>query len=101
MATRSRRPRRVPTAFEELGFPAEEAEHLRIRADLMIALAQLIEDREWTQAEAARRLGVAQPRISDLVRGKIERFTIDTLVTMLSHAGADVTVTVKRRRSAA
>jgi predicted XRE-type DNA-binding protein len=52
-------------------------------------------------AEAARRLGVAQPRISDLVRGKIERFTIDTLVTMLSHAGADVTVTVKRRRSAA
>jgi predicted XRE-type DNA-binding protein len=97
MATRARR---VPTAFEALGFP-EEAEHLRIRADLMIALARVIEDREWTQAEAARRLGVAQPRISDLVRGKIERFTIDTLVTMLSHAGADVTVTVKRRQGAA
>jgi predicted XRE-type DNA-binding protein len=98
MATRARH---VPTAFMSLGFPPEEAEHLRIRADLMIALARLIEDREWTQAEAARRLGVAQPRISDLVRGKIERFTIDTLVTMLSHAGADVTVTVKRRRGAA
>jgi predicted XRE-type DNA-binding protein len=98
MTTRSGR---TPTAFEALGFPAEEAEHLRIRADLMIALARLIEGRGWTQAEAARRLGVTQPRISDLVRGKIERFTIDTLVTMLAHAGADVTVTVKRRRSAA
>ena len=83
------------------GAPAALHRHSDIRADLLIALARLIEEREWTQAEAARRLAVTQPRISDLVRGKIERFTIDTLVTMLSHAGADVTVAVKRRRSAA
>jgi predicted XRE-type DNA-binding protein len=91
---------RVPTAFEELGFPAEEAEHLRIRADLMIALTRLIGDRRWAQPEAARRLGVAPPRVSDLVRGKIGGFSIDTLVTMLSHADADVTVRVRRCQSA-
>lgn len=93
--------RRTPDAFAAVGFPPEEAEHLRIRADLMLALTRLIAERGWTQAEAARALAVTQPRISDLTRGKIERFSIDTLVTMLAHAGADVTVTVRRRRSAA
>ena len=44
----------VPTAFEALGFPPEEAEHLRIRADLMVALTHLITERGWTQAEAER-----------------------------------------------
>ena len=95
------RPARVATAFEALGFAAEEAEHLRIRAELMLALTQLIDAQGWTQAEAARQLGVTQPRISDLVRGKIERFSIDTLVDLLTAAGASVTVTVGRRRSAA
>ena len=96
-----RRPARVATAFEALGFVAEEAEHLRIRAELMLALTQLIDAQGWTQAETARRLGVTQPRISDLVRGKIDRFSIDTLVDLLTAAGAGVTVTVRRRGSAA
>jgi predicted XRE-type DNA-binding protein len=93
--------RRTQTAFEALGYPPEEAEHLRIRADLMLALGELIAERGWTQAEAARALGVTQPRISDLLRGKIDRFSIDTLVYFLSQAGADVTFKVRRRRSAA
>jgi predicted XRE-type DNA-binding protein len=93
--------RRTTHAFGAVGFPPEEAEHLRIRADLMLALTRLIAERGWTQAEAAEALGVTQPRVSDLTRGKIERFSIDTLVTMLAHAGADVTVKVRRRRSAA
>ncbi len=67
----------------------------------MIELTRLIEARGLTQAAAAKLLHVTQPRISDLVRGKIERFSIDTLVAMLSHAGADVTVRVRRRKSAA
>ena len=92
---------RVETAFEALGFPPEEAEHLRIRAELMVALTRLIAERGWTQAEAARALGVTQPRVSDLVRGKIDRFSIDTLVGLLAHAGADVAVRVRARRSAA
>ena len=93
-------PTRVPTGFEALGFPPEEAEHLRIRAELMLALTHLIAERGWTQAEAARALGVTQPRVSDLTRGKIERFSIDALVALLAHAGADVAVTVRPRRAA-
>lgn len=82
--------------FRDLGFAPEEAEHLRVRADLMIELSKLIKARGLTQAEAARLLGVSQPRVSDLVRGKIDRFSIDTLVAMLGHAGVRVRFTTKR-----
>jgi len=78
-----------------------EAEHLRIRADLMLEVERIIEARGLTQAEAAKLLHVTQPRISDLIRGKLERFSIDTLVEMLSRAGVDVTVKVRRRKDAA
>jgi predicted XRE-type DNA-binding protein len=64
--------------FQDLGFAGEEAENLRVRADLMIALSELIEERGLTQAQAAQLLGVSQPRVSDLVRGKIDRFSVDT-----------------------
>lgn len=93
--------RRYSNAFEAVGFSGAEAEHLRIRADLMIEVERLIETRGLSQAEAAKLLHVTQPRISDLMRGKIERFSIDTLVEMLSRAGADVTVRVRRRKNAA
>lgn len=93
--------RRYSNAFEAVGFGPIEAEHLRIRADLMLEAERLISDRGWTQAEAAKLLHVTQPRISDLMRGKIERFSIDTLVEMLARAGADVTVRVRRRKHAA
>ena len=87
--------------FRDLGFPPREAEHLRIRSDLMIQLTKLIQAEGLTQAEAARRLRVTQPRISDLVRGKIDRFSIDTLIEMLGCAGARVAVVVRRRRRVA
>jgi predicted XRE-type DNA-binding protein len=61
-----------------------------MRADLMIRLTKLIEARDLTQAQAAKLLGVTQPRISDLMRGKIDRFSIDTLIAMLGHAGVRV-----------
>jgi predicted XRE-type DNA-binding protein len=83
--------------FRDLGFPAEEAENLRVRADLMIALSRLIKARGLTQAAAARLFGVSQPRVSDLVRGKIGRFSVDTLIAMLGHAGVHVEITTKRR----
>jgi predicted XRE-type DNA-binding protein len=82
--------------FRDLGLSAEEAAHLKIRSDLMIRLSRLIEDRGLTQARAARLFGVSQPRISDLVRGKIDRFSIDTLMAMLGHAGVHVDVVVRR-----
>ncbi len=80
--------------FNDLGFPAEEAEHLRIRSTLMIHLRKLIESRGLTQAGAAKAFGVSQPRISNLVRGKIDLFTIDTLVDMLARASVRVKVVV-------
>lgn len=78
--------------FTDLGFGDEEAEHLRLRATLMIEVRKLIEDRKLTQAEAAKLFGVTQPRISNLVRGRIDLFSIDTLVGMLARAGVHVDV---------
>jgi predicted XRE-type DNA-binding protein len=83
--------------FRDLGFPPAEAEHLRVRADLMIQLERTIETRGWTQREAAKHLGVSQPRISDLVHGKFERFSVDSLIEMFGRAGFTVTVGARRR----
>ncbi len=80
--------------FRDLGFAPDEAEHLKIRADLMIELTKLLRAKGLTQAKAATFLGVTQPRVSDLMRGKFEKFSIDTLVAMLYHAGAKVRVVV-------
>lgn len=82
--------------FRDLGFAAEEAANLKVRADLMIRLSKLIDTRGLTQAEAASLFGVTQPRVSDLVRGKIGRFSIDTLVAMLGHAGLTIQIVVGR-----
>jgi predicted XRE-type DNA-binding protein len=73
--------------FKDLGFAEDEAENLRIRSSLMIAAQSLIEDRSLTQAEAAKLFRVTQRRISNLVRGKIDLFSIDTLIDMLARAG--------------
>jgi predicted XRE-type DNA-binding protein len=71
-----------------------EAENMKLRSTLMIALEKQIKTKGWTQAEAARRLGVTQPRISDLLRGKINLFALDTLVNMVSAAGLHVEMQV-------
>src|SRR5512139_1038754 len=84
--------------FKDLGFDPEEAQNLKVRSDLMIELSRLIESRGLTQADAAKLFGVTQPRISDLIRGKIDRFSIDSLVEMLGHAGIRVSFTTSRRR---
>lgn len=77
--------------FKDLGFPDAEAESLLIRCDLMIEIEKIIKGRGWTQAETAKMLGIAQPRISELVHGKIDRFTVDTLLQYLSMLGKKVT----------
>ena len=87
--------------FRDLGFPAEEADHLRIRSELMARLSRVIEEERLTQVEAAQLLGVTQPRVSALVRGKIDLFSIDTLVKMLSRVGVRVTLTARARKRVA
>lgn len=67
----------------------------------MIQLRKMIEARKLTQAQAAQLLKVSQPRVSDLMRGKIDVFSIDTLVNMISHAGGDVSLVVKQRSKVA
>ena len=87
--------------FRDLGFSKQEAENLKIRTDLMIRLSKVIEARGLTQAQAASLFGVTQPRISDLVRGKIDRFSIDTLIAMLGNAGVRIHIVVGRRSKVA
>jgi predicted XRE-type DNA-binding protein len=75
--------------------PAQK-ENLKVRSALMIALKEHILAEGITQGQAAKRFGVTQPRISDLMRGKIELFAIDTLVNMLARAGMRIEVQIGR-----
>ncbi len=72
----------------------EEAANLSLRSDLMIKIEELIKKSGWTQAEAAKRCGVTQPRINDLLRGRISRFSLDALVNIASTLGQKVTVSL-------
>jgi predicted XRE-type DNA-binding protein len=76
--------------FEDVGFEAAEAANLKIRADLLLDLRQYIRARGWTQAQAADFFGETQPRISNLLKGEISRFSIDKLINMLARAGIRV-----------
>ena len=86
--------------FRDLGFHREEAEHLLVRADLMIQVQKLVAARRLKQRQAAEALRVSQPRVSDLLRGRIDLFSTDALIDMLARLGARVRLTVKpvRRR---
>ena len=81
--------------FRDLGFSAEESEQLKIRADLMIHVQKMIRDRGLKQSQAAKILGVTQPRVSDLLSGRIDLFSTDALIDMLAHLGGRVELVVK------
>lgn len=76
-------------------FETEEAANLQVRAQLMIELTKVLKEQFSTQALAAEALGVSQARVSDLYRGKIEKFTVDMLVNMLSKVGRQIEITTK------
>jgi len=78
--------------FEALEDDPAMAQNLKIRSELMMTLRQYIEEAGLGQKEAAEVFGVHQPRISDLMRGKIDKFTIDRLVNMLARIGKTVQV---------
>jgi len=73
--------------FRDLGFSPKEAEHLKVRSELMVNLQKAITARRLKQAEAAELLGVTQPRVSDLMRGRIDLFSVETLIDMLARLG--------------
>ena len=74
-------------AFYEIKDRPEQAANLTARSMLMIAIEQRIKENGWTQAEAAKRFHVTQPRVSDLLNGKINKFSLDALVNMLPAVG--------------
>lgn len=80
--------------FADLGFDADEALNLKLRSQLMMEIDRFIHDRRLTQQQAAELLGVQQSRVSDLVRGKIDRFSVDTLIGMVGKTGRNVTLQV-------
>ena len=80
----------IGNVFLDLGFEPAEAQVLALRAELMSRLRSLIEERGWTQVEAAHELGIGQSRVSDLVNGKWEKFSLDMLVTLAVRGGKRV-----------
>lgn len=84
------------SVWEAIEATPAEAENMKLRSSLMMALEAHIKAQGWTQAETARRLQVTQPRVSDLMRGKIDLFGIDTLVNMLTAVGLHVQVHVAK-----
>src|SRR2546425_12859565 len=102
MPKKERRTARVRRArsnvFLDRGFSPEEAEHLKVRSDLMIEIQNVIASRNFKQAEAATVLRVSQPRVGDLLRGRIDLFSTDALIDMLARLGVRVRLSVKPGR---
>lgn len=87
--------------FIDVGFPPAEAARKLIRSQLMILVSQRITELGLTQKQAARVMNVTQPRVSDLVRGRIRLFSIDALIEMAEYLGVSVTLKTKRRKRVA
>ena len=84
--------------FDAITDDSEEANELQTRADLMIAIRDIVTDRGWKQGEFAERVGLTQPRVSDLLNGKIEKFSIDLLMTCLFRLGFKFKPIYKNRK---
>ncbi|WP_342240250.1 helix-turn-helix domain-containing protein [Inquilinus sp. OTU3971] len=80
------------SVWDAIADTPEEAANLRTRAELMMKIAEIISEKGWTQAEAAARCGVTQPRINDLLRGRVSRFSLDALVNIATALGRRVHV---------
>ncbi|KVN25579.1 XRE family transcriptional regulator [Burkholderia pyrrocinia] len=86
---------RFPSVWDAIEDTPTEAENMKLRAELMIALKHHITRMEISQAQAAQLLGITQPRVSDLMRGKINLFALDTLVNMATAAGLRIEMRVR------
>jgi predicted XRE-type DNA-binding protein len=73
----------------------EDAAMMTMRSNVMIAIKHTVRSWNTTQAQAARRLGIAQPRLNDLLHGKINKFSLDTLMTLATRAGLKVKIDVR------
>jgi predicted XRE-type DNA-binding protein len=83
------------SVWEALGRSPKEAANLQARSSLMRQIEEIVTENGWTQAEAAKRCGVSQPRINDLLRGKISKFSIDALVNIAVALGQKIRVALE------
>jgi predicted XRE-type DNA-binding protein len=94
MSGKLKQARGSDNVFADLGFNPEEADNLLLRAQLMSRIRDVAKGA--TQREAAALFNISQPRLNDVLRGKIDKFSIDALVNMLGHAGMRVELRVKK-----
>jgi len=94
MSNKLKRTRGSGNVFADVGFGPEEADNLLLRAQLMSRIRDSA--RGLTQREAAALFNVSQPRLNDVLRGKIDKFSLDALVNMLGHAGMRIEMRVKK-----
>jgi len=88
--------RAFQSVWDALETSPAEAAHMRLRSDLMIAVQEAVTAWGVTQVEAAKRLSVTQPRLNDLVRGRIDKFSLDALVDLAAHAGLTLRLEITR-----
>ena len=82
------------SVFDALTDSPSEALNLKLRARLMHEIRSRVSAKNWTQVETANYLGITQPRVSDLLNGKLSKFSLDALVNMLAHLGGDIRLEV-------
>jgi len=82
--------------YRDLGFPEAEAQNLLLRGDLVIHIRKVIDKLGITQAEAAKRAGITQPRMNDLIKNRTRKFTLDALVNVAAQLGYTVKLTLKK-----
>ena len=96
MTERLKHVRGSGNVFTDLGFSRIEAENLKLRSDLIIRIVQFHRKSGMTQADAAKVLGLTQPRLNALLKGRIDQFSLDALVNIASRAGLNVRLVVKK-----
>jgi predicted XRE-type DNA-binding protein len=96
MSERLKRVRGSGNVFRDLGFDKAQADNLKLRSELMMRIEDFYGKSGMTQAQAAKVLGLTQPRLNALLKGKIGLFSLDALVNIASRAGLDVRLVVKK-----
>jgi predicted XRE-type DNA-binding protein len=96
MSGKLKRKRGSGNVFADLGFDKAEAENLKLRAELMMRIEELYRKSGMTQAQAADALGLTQPRLNALLKGKIGLFSLDALVNVAGRAGLNVRLVIRK-----
>lgn len=96
MSERLKRARGSGNVFRDLGFGKGAADNLKLRSELMMRLEEYYRSSGLTQAEASARLGLTQPRLNALLKGRIDLFSLDALVNLAGRAGLEVRLVVKK-----